>query len=240
MRENTNIGEGKLYTNANPNKHFKNDISTTSASTDFDITYAKTVNKLLPKGPKSKVQQHPVETTKCTKEAARMPNETLKECKICGKQFLRPGNINRHENSGACNINNNNEKRVVISRTSNYSTCDTKNPAIINSVSKIHQQAGKKKSAECTFEIHEEWTTSLKGSAQRRATKRKAVRFTNEQKEIMERCFDSGITSKSARYTPLQCQKEMTKQIGPDLTLKENQIRSHFSRRHAKHAVKEE
>ncbi|KAK3701233.1 hypothetical protein QZH41_003206 [Actinostola sp. cb2023] len=54
MRENTNIGEGKLYTNANLNKHFKNDISTTSASTDFYITYAKTVNKLLPKGPKSK------------------------------------------------------------------------------------------------------------------------------------------------------------------------------------------
>ena len=50
----------------------------------------------------------------------------------------------------------------------------------------------------------------------------------------MDRCFDSGVKRKSARYTLAQCQTEMERQIGPDNALKESKIRAYFSRRHAK------
>ena len=50
----------------------------------------------------------------------------------------------------------------------------------------------------------------------------------------MDRCFDSGVKRKSARYIWAQCQKEMERQIGRDCALKKSQIMAYFSRHHAK------
>ena len=55
-------------------------------------------------------------------------------------------------------------------------------------------------------------------------TKGKQPGSRRNKKKIIDRCFDSGVKRKSARYTPAQCQKEMERQIGPDNALKESQI----------------
>ena len=75
----------------------------------------------------------------------------------------------------------------------------------------------------------------LKGSASRRkANKRKAIRFTEEQKQIMDRCLDSGVKRSGAWQKHAQCQKEMERRIGPDYALKESQIRAYLGRCHTK------
>ena len=86
---------------------------------------------------------------------------------------------------------------------------------------KIKEQSVKKQLKQISEQNQEKLALELKGSAQRRvANKRKATRFTEEQKQIMDRCFDSGVKRKSARYTPAQCQKEMERQIGPNNAFK--------------------
>ena len=107
--------------------------------------------------------------------------------------------------------------------------------AMKTALSKIKCQSVKQQPKQISEHKQEKLALELKGSAQRcAANKRKAIRFTEEQRQIMDRCFDSGVKRKSARYTPAQCQEEMERQIGPDCALKKSQIRAYFSRRHAK------
>lgn len=54
--------------------------------------------------------------------------------------------------------------------------------------------------------------------------------FTEEQKQIMDRCLDSGVKRSGAWQKHAQCQKEMERRIA----LKESQIRAYFGRCHTK------
>lgn len=93
---------------------------------------------------------------------------------------------------------------------------------------KINEQSFKKQPKQVSEVEQEKLALKLKGSTQRRtANKRKMNRFTEKQKQIMDRCFDSGVKRKKAWYTPTQCQKEMKRQIGPDNALKESQIQAY-------------
>ena len=54
MRENTALGEGKLYTKALSNTLAKKQLTTTNASTGFDLNLARQVPNLVPKANQSK------------------------------------------------------------------------------------------------------------------------------------------------------------------------------------------
>ena len=57
---------------------------------------------------------------------------------------------------------------------------------------------------------------------------RKNIRFTAEQKRIMERCFDTGETDKKNRYTAQSCEKRMKEQLGNKMTLTQCQIKNYW------------
>ena len=225
MRENTGIGHGKLYNNDTLKKLSKSSFNTTEASSGFDINHAKQVPKLGPKLPKSRAKVEKVKNSKKTQES----KNSLCECTDCGKKFLRTGNLHKHRQSKACS-----SKKKEKSENLQYMP-GKDSSAMQTALHKIKEQSVKKQPKQISEQNQEKLALELKGSAQRRiANKRKATRFTEEQKQIMDRCFDSGVKRKSARYTPAQCQKEMETQFGPDNALKESQIRAYFSRRHAK------
>ena len=226
MRENTAIGQGKLYNNDSLSKLSNNTFNTTAAATGFDISHAKHVPKLVPKISKSKTMAAEVKGSSTT----RNNGNSLCECEDCGKKFLRNGNLQRHRESKTCT-----SKKPQFTQKSESLQCMPHSSAMETTLCKIKEQSVKKQPKRISEQNQEKLALELKGSAQRRiANKRKATRFTEEQKQIMDRCFDSGVKRKSARYTPAQCQKEMQRTIGPDNVLKESQIRAYFSRRHAK------
>ena len=226
MRENTAIGQVKLYNNDSLNKLSKHTFNTTEAATGFDINHAKHVPKLGPKITRSKTTAAQVKSSSTTKNK----ENSLCECEDCGKKFMRTGNLERHRESKICTT-----KRTQFQQKSENKQCMPQSSAMETILSKIKEQSVKKQTKPISEQKQEKLAQELKGSAQRRvANKRKATRFTGEQKQIMDRCFDSGVKRKSARYTPAQCQKEMERTIGPDNALKESQIRAYFSRRHAK------
>ena len=226
MRENTAIGQGKLYNNDSLNKLSNNTFNTTEAATGFDISHAKHVPKLGPKISRSKITAAQVKSSSTTKN-----NEnSLRECEDCGKKFMRTGNLERHREFKTCTT-----KKTQFKHKSENQQCMPHSSAMETTLSKIKEQSVKKQPKQVSEQKQEKLAQELKGSAQRLvANKRKATRFTEEQKQIMDRCFDSDVKRKSARYTPAQCQKEMERTIGPDNALKERQIRAYFSRRHAK------
>ena len=67
----------------------------------------------------------------------------------------------------------------------------------------------------------------LKGSAMKTKVS-KNIRFTAEQKRIMERCFDAEETDKKNRYTAQSCEKLMKEQLGNEMTLTQRQIKSYW------------
>jgi hypothetical protein len=69
----------------------------------------------------------------------------------------------------------------------------------------------------------------LKFASARKHTSKKSNRFTKEQKEIMEFCFNEGECDKRKRFTALQCQKLMKDKLGEELILKAAQIKSYWS-----------
>lgn len=222
MRENTALGEGKLYTKAMLNTLAKNNFTTTNASTGFDLNLAKQVPNLVPKVMKAKVSVTPM---KKSNKAQNSKNNSLRQCEECGKKFLRTGNLQRHKESKTCTSKCQSSSLAQKSASS----------ALQITLNTIKEQCIRKEPEQVSEQKQKQLALELKGSAQRRvASKRKTARFTDKQKQIMDRCFDSGTRKKSARYTPAQCQKEMERQIGPDNALKEAQIRAYFSRRHAK------
>ena len=99
MRENTALGEGKLYTKALLNTLAKNNFTTTNASTGFELNLAKQVPNLLPNVMKAKVSVTPM---KKSNKAQNSKNNTLRQCEECGKKFLPTGNLQRHKESKTC------------------------------------------------------------------------------------------------------------------------------------------
>ena len=160
---------------------------------------------------------------KKSNKAQNSKNISLRQCE--GKKFLRTGNLQRHKESKTCT-----SKRQSLSLAHKSASS-----ALQITLSTIKEQCIRKEPEQVSEQTQKQLALELKGSAQKRvASKRKTARFTDKQKESMDRCFDSGARKKRARYTPAQCQKEMERQIGPENALKEAQIRAYFSRRHAK------
>ena len=73
------------------------------------------------------------------------------------------------------------------------------------------------------------WIKLLEGSARKHTSKKRSKRFTKEQKQIMEKCFDDGERDKKRRYTTLKCKEIMEKELGDDMVLNEIQIGSYWS-----------
>lgn len=99
MRENTALGEGKLYTKALLNTLAKNNFTTTNASTGFKLNLAKQVPNLLPNVMKAKVSVTPM---KKSNKAQNSKNNPLRQCEECSKTFLPTGNLQRHKESKTC------------------------------------------------------------------------------------------------------------------------------------------
>ena len=83
MRENTALGEGKLYTKAMLNTLAKNNFTTTNASTGFDLNLAKQVPNLVPKVMKAKVSVTPM---KKSNKAQKSKSNSLRQCEECDKK----------------------------------------------------------------------------------------------------------------------------------------------------------
>ena len=228
-RENTRITQGKLFDNQSVKKLVKNCLSTTEASCGFDINIAKVVPPLTPKIYKLKPKASEIQTNDTS---TNKNQHSLSQSKRCGKKFLRTGNLERHRQSKICT-----STKLGKEKSQNPQSMPHKldSLAMKTALSKIKWQSVKQQPKQISEQKQVNLALELKGSAQRRAAnKRKAIRFTEEQRQIMDRCFDSAVKRKSARYTLAQCQKEMERQIGPDYALKESQIRAYFSRHHAK------
>ena len=103
-------------------------------------------------------------------------------------------------------------KTCTLKRQSSSLAHKSASSALQNILRKIKEQSIRKEPEQVFEQKQKQLALELKGGAQRRdARKRKTVRFTDKQKEIMDRCFDSGAKKKSARYTPAQCQKKKWK-----------------------------
>ncbi|CAB4000694.1 ---NA--- [Paramuricea clavata] len=73
------------------------------------------------------------------------------------------------------------------------------------------------------------WENDVKGNARKITHRRKKGKFTQQQKTIVEKCFDEGEQDKKKRYTTSSCQKLMSDKLGQHFTLTENQIASYWS-----------
>lgn len=73
------------------------------------------------------------------------------------------------------------------------------------------------------------WIKLLEGNARKYSSKKRSKRFTNEQKQIMEKCFDDGERDKKKRCTTLKCRKIMERELGDEMALSETQIGSYWS-----------
>ena len=127
-------------------------------------------------------------------------------------------------------------KTCTLKRQSSSLAHKSASSALQNILRKIKEQSIRKEPEQVFEQKQKQLALELKGGAQRRdARKRKTVRFTDKQKEIMDRCFDSGANEKECKvHTCTVSKKEMERQIRPDNALKEAQIRAYFSRRRAK------
>ena len=174
MRENTALGEGKLYTKALLNTLAKNNFTTTNASTGFELNLAKQVPNLLPNVMKAKVSVTPM---KKSNKAQNSKNNSLRQCEECGKKFLPTGNLQRHKESKTC----------TSKRQSSSLAHKSASFALQITLSTIKEQCIKKEPEQVSEQTQKQLALELKGSAQRRvASKRKTARFTDKQKEIMD------------------------------------------------------
>ena len=118
MRENTAIGQGKLYNNDSLSKLSNNTFNTTAAATGFYISHAKHVPKLVPKISKSKtiwlqkskgaaqpetMEIHNVNAKIVEKSSCAM--ETFKDTENLRLGLLRNHNLHRNQKAyNACLI----------------------------------------------------------------------------------------------------------------------------------------
>ena len=141
-------------------------------------------------------------------------------CSNCGKSFLRKGNLTKHEQNGSC--------------FKSSSTCSNEDP-IKNTVSLIKQKVcGQSRTEGSDLSTEEKsWLNSIPGRADKsnRPT-RTNKHFSEQQKEIMSECYLKGVDDRNKRYTAAMCQAEMLQKLGAGKKLKENQIKSFWSRYH--------
>ena len=113
------------------------------------------------------------------------------------------------------------------------SACDE--DPIKNTVSLIKQKACKQTRTEGSDLSTEEnsWLNSMPGRADKsnRPT-RTNKHFSEQQKKIMIECYLKGVEDRNKRYTAAMCQDEMLQKLGVGNQLKENQIKSFWSRYH--------
>ena len=136
------------------------------------------------------------------------PN-TDRKCPSCSKCFLRKGSLARHIGCKTCRRSENPREKhgemeaalkaqaVGIAAT----TCNLGSERRKQSISKEEK-------------LIDIWENDVKGIARKITNpKRKKGKFTEKQKQIMEKCFDEGEYDKKNRYTTSSCQKLMSEKL---------------------------
>ena len=141
---------------------------------------------------------------KCQKRMPRLRKGQWKKKKRkrkvldCGKKSLLSGNLNRHRGSKNCT-----SKKLLKQKSENLKSIladpGSSSSAINIALNKVKEYSAKKVPKQISEQRQQDLALELKGSTQRRvANKRKATRLTEEKKEIMDKCFDSGVKRESA------------------------------------------
>ena len=118
-------------------------------------------------------------------------------CRLWEKSLLT-GNLNRHRGSKNCT-----STKLLKQKSENLKSIladpDSSSSAINIALNKVKEYSAKKVPKQISEQRQQDLALELRGSTQRRvANKRKATRLTEEKKEIMDRCFDSGVKRESA------------------------------------------
>ena len=145
-------------------------------------------------------------------------------CPRCGKRFMRIGCLRSH--STTC------EGTEMSSRKTSQQMRDAL------PVKEAMGAAQKARQLQADFsscfvpgmdgEVDIYYAKMLQGSALKHGVK-KSVRFTQAQKEIMEKCFDEGEGDKRKRYTASKCKRLMENSLEEEMVLNEGQIKSYWS-----------
>ena len=211
--------ESKRYDSSELKKlweHCFENVST-GAISNFSLEYATTVKELSQRPNISMVEKDNLGTPSCSTALTALHGNNT--CCNCGKSFLRKGNLTRHKEIGSC--------------FKSSSTCNE--DTIKNTVSLIKQKVCKQSGTEGSDLSTEEksWLISIPGRADKsnRPT-RTNKHFSEQQKQIMIECYLKGVDDRNKRYTAAMCQDGMLQKLGAENKLKENQIKSFWSRYH--------
>ena len=176
----------------------------TGVTSEFDQSSAENVEPKFKKQKKGdQTKQLKVRNVNTDPNASKVNNN---KCPNCNKVFLRKKPLQKHLNSRKC------LERKKASKTLEE----------IKASIPVVQALG------LNSRINLLYCSLLKGSAMKTKL-RKNIRFTAEQKNLMERCFDVGEKDKKNRYTAQTCEKLMGEQLGKEMTLTQRQIKSFWS-----------
>ena len=218
-RNQTRMIENKRYDASDLKKLMEHcfEKESTGSKSNFCLEYATTVKELSQRPNISTVKKDNLGTPSYSTALTTLPGNN--SCCNCGKSFLRKGNLMRHKEIGSC--------------FKSPSACDE--DPIKNTVSLIKQKACKQTRTEGSDLSTEEksWLNSMPGRADKsnRPT-RTNKHFSEQQKKIMIECYLKGVEDRNKRYTAAMCQDEMLQKLGVGNQLKENQIKSFWSRYH--------
>ena len=233
-QEQTGLGRTNKICHNQMKGLWKNETSTTGASSKFEMEAAAKVTKLPPKQKHSRQEPHStnndITATQNQKECNNILTPLL-QCPDCHTVFLREGNIQRHRQSAIC-IQKQQQSNHLKRKIDENTTLGTS----IKQAKQLQDIEFDKSQAQLEKELESQnkWNILIRGSALKsQQPKRSAIRFNKYQIEVMVDCYNKG-QDKSKRYTPHQCQVEMGKHLNltPKDVLSESQIRSYWSRYH--------
>jgi len=218
-RNQTRMLESKRFESSELKKLWEHSFEneSTRAISNFSLEYATTVTELSQRPNIPLVKKDNLGTPSCSTALTTLHRNNT--CCDCGKSFLQKGNLTRHEENGSC--------------FKSSSTCNE--DPIKNTDSLIKQKVCKQSRTEGSDLSPEEksWLNSMPGRADKsNCPTRTNKHFSEQQKEIMIECYLKGVDDRNKRYTAAMCQDEMLQKLGAGNKLKENQIKSFWSRYH--------
>ena len=205
--------------------YLTSDTISTEVISDYDGNEHDNIQPRFIKKPKE-------EKIKSTDMAANQPdgNTDLNVCKNCGKAFLRIGCLHKHVDSNLC-INKAKERtKSTVSKTVTElreSILVSEALGIAAKMRKLEAPASNMLTNTNTI-AQSLFSKMLKGSAQKKCSK-VSKKFTTQQKEIMDLCFDEGEYDKKKRCTVSKCRKILERKLGEKMVLSETQIASYWS-----------
>lgn len=228
-RELTNTGVALTLDKKKIEKHWPGYITnhclSTGVTSDFDKENAEKVEPRFKKKTKPKAKSSKGESLPTTESNSEASSNT---CPRCHKVYLRKRPIQHHLSLEKCTQINKSSKTLEEIKASIPVTQAVGLASDVREIRSNRPHHHTPPTADSvTSAVNTLYCFLLQGSAMKNKP-RKNTRFTNEQKYIMELCFDSGECDKRHRHTAQSCKKLMQEKLGKKMCLTERQIKSYW------------